>query len=339
MRILRSKKFWLVIGGMVIVSLSLAFLPFLIGGFAGYKLYKGNLSSKKKWTFICIAVFLSMIIGVPWTYAFFKSDTTKTASVTKTEISPSVDPNIQNEVSETETNASTNAPTPVSQNEHSPQDTQKAKVVHVVDGDTIDFSIDGKTERVRVIGINTPETVDPRKSVECFGQEASRIAKLTLEVGTEVELEKDPTQGNRDKYNRLLRYVWTDDGIVDFGKVMISLGYAYEYTYNTPYKYQTLYKNAQKEAETGRKGLWADGACAVTPKPTTSANSSTNTATNTAYSGKYSCTGPDLDCSDFKTHAEAQSFFNSCGFSASNDPMRLDRATGTGNGLACESLP
>lgn len=53
---------------------------------------------------------------------------------------------------------------------------------------------------------------------------------------------------------------------------------------------------------------------------------------------KYSCSSPDRDCSDFTSHSEAQTFFNCCGFSATNDPMRLDSARGVGNGLACESL-
>lgn len=216
-----------------------------------------------------------------------------------------------------------------------PSNRTKAKVVKVVDGDTMDFSWDGKTERIRVIGINTPETVDPRKSVECFGQEASKQAKLYLETGMEVELEADPTQGERDKYQRLLRYVWTDDGSVDFGKVMISLGYAYEYTYNTPYKYQAIYKQAQKEAEAGKKGLWADGACSATPKPTSKPVTSTS---GSSYSGSYSCSGPDRDCSDFSTHAQAQAFFDGCGFTATNDPMKLD-SVGVGDGVACETLP
>lgn len=69
----------------------------------------------------------------------------------------------------------------------------------------------------------------------------------------------------------------------------------------------------------------------ATPKPTVT--------TQKATTSSYSCTGPDLDCSNFKTQKEAQSFFNSCNFSASYDPMKLDTARGDGNGVACESLP
>jgi len=129
-------------------------------------------------------------------------------------------------------------------------------VTNVVDGDTIDVSIDGKVERLRLIGINTPETVDPRKPVECFGVEASQKAKSLL-TGKKVYLENDITQGELDKYNRLLRYVFLEDG-TSFNLMMIKEGYAYEYTYDIPYKYQTEFKNAQKEAMASKAGLWGD---------------------------------------------------------------------------------
>lgn len=132
-------------------------------------------------------------------------------------------------------------------------------VVSVVDGDTFKVSIDGKTETLRLIGINTPETVDPRKPVECFGKEASNKAKQLL-TGQKVRLEADPTQDDRDIYGRLLRYAWLEDGIF-FNKAMISEGYAYEYTYKLPYKYQSEFKQAQAEAENNKRGLWADNAC------------------------------------------------------------------------------
>jgi len=132
-------------------------------------------------------------------------------------------------------------------------------VIRVVDGDTIKVNINGTTETLRLIGINTPETVDPRKPVECFGIEASNKAKSLL-IGKKVRLESDPTQGERGIYGRLLSYVWLEDGTF-FNKKMISDGYAYEYTYNTPYKYQTEFKQAEKEARENKRGLWANNAC------------------------------------------------------------------------------
>ncbi len=132
-------------------------------------------------------------------------------------------------------------------------------VTKVVDGDTIDVNIDGTVERIRLIGIDTPEIVDPRKPVECFGLEASNKAKAVL-TGQQVRLEKDNSQANRDVYNRLLRYVFLADGI-NFNKMMIEQGYAYEYTYDLPYKYQTEFKQAQKYAQDNKLGLWQDNVC------------------------------------------------------------------------------
>ncbi len=136
-----------------------------------------------------------------------------------------------------------------------------AKVIRVIDGDTIKVLINNKEDTVRLIGIDTPETVDPRKPVQCFGIEASNKAKETLN-GKTITLESDPTQGNRDKYQRFLRYVFIND--LNFNKFMISEGYAHEYTYqNSPYKYMEEFKNAEKEAWKNKKGLWDENACEI----------------------------------------------------------------------------
>ena len=134
------------------------------------------------------------------------------------------------------------------------------RVISVTDGDTLKVSIDGKTETLRLIGIDTPETLDFRKPVQCFGKEASNKAKEILS-GKNVKLESDPTQGERDKYNRLLRYVFLEDGTF-YNKLMIADGYAHEYTYQSnPYKYQLDFKKAEKEAREQNKGLWGSGTC------------------------------------------------------------------------------
>jgi endonuclease YncB( thermonuclease family) len=87
-----------------------------------------------------------------------------------------------------------------------------ATIVRVVDGDTIDVQVAvGHTERLRLIGIDTPETVDPRKPVQCFGREASAHAHELLD-GQTVTLDGDPTQDTRDRYVRLAVYVWLADG-------------------------------------------------------------------------------------------------------------------------------
>lgn len=133
-------------------------------------------------------------------------------------------------------------------------DKTTAQVLRIIDGDTIEVSLDNKKETVRLIGIDAPETTDPRKPVQCFGKEASDKAKEILD-GKTITLESDPTQGNRDKYQRLLRYVFFND--LNFNKLMISEGFAHEYTYQSnPYKYQKEYIQAAKEARESNRGLW-----------------------------------------------------------------------------------
>ena len=135
----------------------------------------------------------------------------------------------------------------------------ESQVLKVIDGDTIQVNLNGVTETVRLIGVDTPETVEPRTAVQCFGRESSDQAKTILS-GKVVKLENDPTQGDKDRYGRFLRYVLLDDG-TNFNKKMISEGFAFEYTYSGPYKYQTEFKKAQEEARDGKKGLWADNTC------------------------------------------------------------------------------
>lgn len=139
------------------------------------------------------------------------------------------------------------------------------KVTKVIDGDTIDIDLNGVSTRIRLIGVDTPESVDPRKPVQCFAKEASNFTKDTLE-GKLVYLEEDKSQGNKDKYNRLLRYIFLEDG-TNLNQVLIEKGYANEYTYNVPYKYQKEFKDAQKFAQDYKQGLWADDMC-ITPIPT-----------------------------------------------------------------------
>lgn len=131
---------------------------------------------------------------------------------------------------------------------------ERYEVVKVVDGDTIDVDIDGTIERLRLIGIDTPETVDPRKPVQCFGREASDKTKALLQ-GTHVRLEADPSQGERDKYGRLLRYVFMEDG-TNVNLLLIAEGYAHEYTYDMPYRYQAAFRAAQNTAREKKRGLW-----------------------------------------------------------------------------------
>lgn len=139
------------------------------------------------------------------------------------------------------------------------EQTGQATVTKIIDGDTLDVTLNGKKEKIRVLGINTPETVDPRREVECFGREASMRAKEIL-LNQSVRLENDISQSDRDRYGRLLRYVFLPQEI-DYGLKMIQEGFAYEYTYDNAYKYQAVYKKAQEVASQNKVGLWRDGVC------------------------------------------------------------------------------
>lgn len=137
----------------------------------------------------------------------------------------------------------------------------KSKVIKVVDGDTAQIEINGQTKTVRYIGMDTPEIVDPRKTVQCFGREASNKAHELLD-NQMVQLEFDKSVGEQDKYGRLLAYIILSDGSI-YNKKMIAEGYAKEYTYqNQSYRYQTEFKSAQADAESAQLGLWNQNTCA-----------------------------------------------------------------------------
>jgi micrococcal nuclease len=137
-------------------------------------------------------------------------------------------------------------------------------VTRVVDGDTIKVS-NGKT--LRLIGVDTPETVDPRKPVQCFGREASAHAHALLD-GVTVWLEYDPTQGRLDRYGRTLAYVWMSDGRL-YNETIIGDGYAHQYTYDLPYRYRNAFLAAERSARDAGRGLWSPTTCAgATNTPT-----------------------------------------------------------------------
>lgn len=133
------------------------------------------------------------------------------------------------------------------------------KVLRVVDGDTIVVEVDGKSESIRMIGVDTPELNDSRTGVQCFAKEAAEKTKA-LVTGKSIFLEKDDSQGERDKYRRLLGYVFLENGAF-VNKALIAGGFAHEYTYDNEYKYQKQFKAAQATAKEGAIGLWAPDAC------------------------------------------------------------------------------
>ncbi len=130
-----------------------------------------------------------------------------------------------------------------------------AHVVRAVDGDTLVVTIGGKEERVRILGIDTPETVDIRKKVQCYGPEASARMKELLE-GTSVALEAKPDE-DRDDYDRLLRYVFLGDE--DIGALMLREGYARSLCFTFPHPKCSEYEVFESSARRARLGRW--GAC------------------------------------------------------------------------------
>lgn len=128
------------------------------------------------------------------------------------------------------------------------------RVMKVDDGDTILVDMNGREEKVRFIGVDTPETKDPRKPVQCYGYAASEFTK-NLIGNNDVRLEADPTNTNRDRYNRLLRYVYLPDGrLVNYE--IIHQGYGFAYT-SFPTQKSKEFKAAQAEARLNRLGLWS----------------------------------------------------------------------------------
>lgn len=130
---------------------------------------------------------------------------------------------------------------------------ERAIVSKVVDGDTIDLE-DGRT--VRFIGMDTPETLDPRRPVGCFGKEASNETKSLL-TNKVVILQKDVS--DNDKFGRILRYIYLplENGQTLFvNDYLVREGYAKVYTYPPDVKFDKQFRQAEIEAREGRRGLW-----------------------------------------------------------------------------------
>lgn len=221
-------------------------------------------------------------------------------------------------------------------------------VTRVVDGDTVDVRVDAKVERIRIIGLDTPETVDPRKAVQCFGREASAHAKELLPLGTVVTLESDPTQDSRDKYGRMLAFILfePEPGLTaNFTEVMIAGGYGHHYVYRRPSIYAEAFREAETVARANGLGLWGAETCAgqsypkhdleddgavpasVALVPVEDAPTPTDGFDPRAFIAK----GNAFNCNAFSSQAQAQSVLRA----DPRDPNKLDPDR---DGIACESL-
>lgn len=189
-------------------------------------------------------------------------------------------------------------------------------VTYVVDGDTLDVRLaGGKRERVRLIGIDTPERG------ACYSAAATRRARA-LALSQAVVLRGDATQATRDRYGRLLAYVWLPGGR-DLGFQLLAGGFAEVYVYDRPFERLSAYRSAERRARTGAAGRWTAcaGVAAQAPQPVPAAASC-----HPSYSPCLPVVG-DLDCADVRRLGAAPVRVTG------SDPYRLD---GDGDGYGCE---
>jgi micrococcal nuclease len=141
-----------------------------------------------------------------------------------------------------------------------------ALAIRAVDGDTIEVRIDGASEdvKVRLLGVDTPESVDPRRPVECFGKEASKYTASHVD-GRRVRLEADPKADEVDKYGRLLRNVILADG-TDLNASLVSDGYAHAYlSFPLDARRKAELTRLQEGARLAKRGLWNPDTCSSNP--------------------------------------------------------------------------
>ncbi|WP_430786557.1 thermonuclease family protein [Virgibacillus flavescens] len=211
-----------------------------------------------------------------------------------------------------------------------------ATVTRVIDGDTIEISMNGTNEDVRLLLIDTPETVHPSKPVEAYGPEASQFVKEKL-TGEEVRVEVGKEE--RDKYGRLLAYVFIDGETIQ--EKLLRNGLARTaYLYNDLTMLEEFHK-VQETAISKEIGVWSiPGYSHVDHNhgyhyQEDSGEEPTEKEQGDQKELQYDPFGADRDCGDFSTHEQAQNFYVAAG-GPENDPHRLDR---DGEGSACDSLP
>jgi micrococcal nuclease len=293
---------------IVKIFLVIIFLPFVA---TWYVWQKTDWSKRNKWIATTgIVVFCLFALASSDENASLEAQ--KQAEVTKEAV-------VQAPVEKQEVAALALGPEPEEQKVQ--EEGERIKVAHVVDGDTIKLE-DGQV--VRYIGIDTPETVDPRKPVQCFGKEASAKNRELVE-GKEVRLVKDTSE--TDKYKRLLRYIYVGDVFVN--DYLVRNGYAHSSSYPPDVKHQDQFRVAEQEARENKRGLWADDACkteeVATPAPVVTPKTIAPVAA-TSSTGSYACncskTCAQMSCS------EAQYQLDNCGCS---------RRDADKDGIACDS--
>lgn len=188
------------------------------------------------------------------------------------------------------------------------RDGEAARVVEVIDGDTIDVSLNGRRQRVRYVGVDTPEREQP------FYAEATAANRRLVE-GQTVYLLRDVSE--TDQFGRLLRFVYLADGRF-VNAELIGGGYARLITIPPDVAMQAVFQELERQARAERRGLW--GASELLGAPP----------------GCDVCNRNAYNCSDFTTQAAAQACYDYCFALSGADVHRLD---GRGDGRACRSLP
>ena len=132
-------------------------------------------------------------------------------------------------------------------------DSATATVLKVIDGDTIVLKLQNRTETVRLLGVDTPETVHPTRDVECFGPEASAFTKTMLTRSAVVKLVRDVEP--RDRFLRLLVYLYLADGTF-FNQLLIEQGFARTLSIEPNMAFASQFASLESSARDRRVGLW-----------------------------------------------------------------------------------
>jgi micrococcal nuclease len=211
------------------------------------------------------------------------------------------------------------------------QSSQTVTVERVVDGDTLVVNPSvGGTEDVRLLGVDTPETVDPNEPVEPYGPEASTFTNQQLE-GERVTLIFD--QERRDQYGRALAYVRISGQGETFNETLLRQGYAQLYVVPPNDRYEVTFSQAQDQARQAQRGIWGlpkDQQCELADRGNGIGEGSPGCQGRTPTPAPDP--GMDKDCSDFRSQAEAQAELE-------RDPSDPNNLDGDGDGEACETYP
>lgn len=207
-------------------------------------------------------------------------------------------------------------------------------IARVVDGDTVHVRVRGFDTVVRLIGVDTPETRHPTRPVECWGPQATSRAEALLPTGAPVRLVTDPSQDTRDRYDRLLAYIYTGDrdGAASVNRALVAAGAGRAYVYGgVPFRYAPAFTRAEAAARAAGRGLWGPPCRGRTSTTTTIAE---DAPPPPAAGGEGRCDPnyrgacvpmypPDVDCAAVGRPVTV----------VGADPHHLD---GDGNGRGCE---